>query len=212
MEELHSTAVLDDEIRTDARKKAERILAKADTDSKALLDGVQARIADAQKKASDASHERIALYEKNINASLPLEKQRYLVSYIHSAVVDQINVYLASLPEEKKLDVIKTLVERAKSVLAGKSVSAEVVGFDVKKAEDMLAKTLGIKVNTCKKAEPIVISDDAVDGIEKREGILVKTDDGKIVCRFTMDEKIREVLDTQSFELSSTLFCGRLPE
>jgi V/A-type H+-transporting ATPase subunit E len=212
MEELHSTAVLDDEIRTDARKKAERILAKADTDSKALLDGVQARIADAQKKASDASHERIALYEKNINASLPLEKQRYLVSYIHSAVVDQINVYLASLPEEKKLDVIKTLVERAKPVLAGKSVSAEVVGFDVKKAEDMLAKTLGIKVNTCNKAEPIVISDDAVDGIEKREGILVKTDDGKIVCRFTMDEKIREVLDTQSFELSSTLFCGRLPE
>lgn len=212
MEELHSTAVLDDEIRTDARKKAERILAKADTDSKALLDGVQARIADAQKKASDASHERIALYEKNINASLPLEKQRYLVSYIHSAVVDQINVYLASLPEEKKLDVIKTLVERAKPVLAGKSVSAEVVGFDVKKAEDMLAKTLGVKVSACKKAEPIVISDDAVDGIEKREGILVKTDDGKIVCRFTMDEKIREVLDTQSFELSSTLFCGRLPE
>src|SRR5574344_337438 len=212
MEELYSTAVLDDEIRTDARKKAERILAKADTDSKALLDGVQARIADAQKKASDASHERIALYEKNINASLPLEKQRYLVSYIHSAVVDQINVYLASLPEEKKLDVIKTLVERAKPVLAGKSVSAEVVGFDVKKAEDMLAKTLGVKVSACKKAEPIVISDDAVDGIEKREGILVKTDDGKIVCRFTMDEKIREVLDTQSFELSSTLFCGRLPE
>jgi hypothetical protein len=82
----------------------------------------------------------------------------------------------------------------------------------VKKAETMLVQTLGSKLTSCKKAEPVVLSGDAVDGIEKRVGILVKTDDEKITCRFTMDEKIRELLDKQSFELSSTLFGGRLPE
>src|SRR5574344_1817530 len=200
MEELHSTAVLDDEIRADARKKAERILAKADTDSKALLDGVQARLADAEKNASAASHERTALYEKNINASLPLEKQRYLVSYIHGAVVDQINAYLASLSEEKKLDVIKTLVERAKPVLGERKVSAQVVGLDVGKTEAMLKKTLGGKMGACRNAEQMLFMEDAVPGIEKREGVLLTTDDGKITCRLTIDEKIQEILDTKNFE------------
>jgi ATP synthase (E/31 kDa) subunit. len=212
MEELHSTAVLDDEIRTDARKKAERILAKAEADSKTLLEGVQARLAEAEKNASDAAQKRTALYEKNINASLPLEKQRYLVSYIHTAVVDQINAYLASLSEEKKLDCIKTLVERAKTVLGEKDVSALVVGLDVGKTEAMLKKELGARLTGCKKAEPVIFQDDAVPGIEKREGVLLTTGDKKVACRLTMDEKIQEILDANNFELSSTLFGGRLPE
>lgn len=212
MEELHSTAALDEEIKTDARKKAERILNKAEADSKSLLEGVNARLDAAEKKAVDASHERTALYEKNINASLPLEKQRYLVSYINQAVMTQINNYVSGLSEQKKLAVIKTLVERAKPSLAGKKVSAQVVNLDINAAASMLKEVLGEQVSSCVCAEPVLLAEDAVKGLAERDGILLTTDDGKMKCRFTFDEKVQELLDTKSYELSTTLFGGRLPE
>lgn len=212
MEELHSTAALDEEIKADARKKAERILSKSDVDCKALLDGVDARLATAEKNATDASHTRTSLYEKNINASLPLEKQRYLVSYIHNAVVDQINEYLSSLSEQQKIEIVKTLAQKAKSKLAGRKVDAHVINLDVNKANEMLKEVFGGDVKSCVKTDPIELADDELKGIDKHEGILLKTDDGKITCRFTIDEKIQELLDTKSYELSTTLFGGRLPQ
>ena len=54
MEELRSTEVLDKEIETDARKKAERILAKADSDGKALVADVARRVASFHCKRGDA--------------------------------------------------------------------------------------------------------------------------------------------------------------
>lgn len=212
MEELHSSAAIDEEIKNDARKKAERILSKADADSKALLDGVAGRLAEAKKNATDASHLRVSTYEKNINASLPLEKQRYLVSYIHNAVVSQIDSYLGRLPESKRLEIIKNTAMKTKPVFAGKKIIAEVVNLNVTAAQSMLKEVFGGDVKSCVKAEPVIFADDAVEGIKTREGILLKAEDDSVFCRLTLDEKIRELLDTKMNEFATTLFCGRLPE
>lgn len=212
MEELHSSAGLDEQIYAEARKKAAKILAKADSDSAVLLDGVAARVLDAKTKAEDASQSRISVYEKNIDSSLPLEKQRYRVSYIHDSVVSQIESYIESLSEEKQLEIIQTLVERAKPILKDKKVTAEVVNFNIDEAKKMLVSVLGSNVEKCEEAKPIILEDEKVTGIKTRKGIFVKTDDGKITCRFTLDEKIKEILDSKMEELSSSLFGGRIPE
>ena len=108
MEELRSTEVLDKEIRSDSVKKAEKILAKADESAKQLIDGVQDRIEKAKSDAEKISAEGIAVYEKNINASLPLEKQRYLVSYIYGSIMEAMDKYFESIGDKKRLLVIKS--------------------------------------------------------------------------------------------------------
>ena len=53
MEEFRSTEILDKEIQADARKKAEKILAKADVDCALLLEEVSGRIEKAKKELED---------------------------------------------------------------------------------------------------------------------------------------------------------------
>ena len=44
MEELRSTEILDKEIEADARKKADRIVAKAESEAKSIIAGVDERV------------------------------------------------------------------------------------------------------------------------------------------------------------------------
>ena len=55
--------------------------------------------------------------------------------------------------------------------------------------------------------------EEAVKGNEIHEGMILKSDEkNSVIVRLTMDELVRELKDKYSYELSSTLFGGRLPE
>ena len=79
MEEFRSTEILDKEIQEDARRKAERLIKRAETDGQVLLDENQARIEKtaAEKKALYAK--KLESYKTDLAAALPLEKERFLV-------------------------------------------------------------------------------------------------------------------------------------
>ena len=79
-------------------------------------------------------------------------------------------------------------------------------------AEKMLKSQFGSSLLSCKTGNEIMVADEAVEGFEFREGLVLVSEDGKTVCRLTLDEKLKEVLDSKSYELSSALFAGRLPE
>lgn len=212
MEELRSTDALDNEIRNDARRKAEQILARAEETARSLIDNVKQKVQEEENLAQKNSDERLAIYKKNKEASLPLEKQRYLVLNIHNAVIDAMNEYFDGLKEAERLDVIRVLVERSKDLLAGKTFNAVIIGFKKTTADRMLKKVLGKSYASSSTGEAFLIADEAVKGFNRREGIILKSDDGSMVCRFTLDEKIKEILDKYSRELAETLFCGRIPE
>ena len=211
MEELRSTDALDQEIRSDARKRAEKILAKADESAKALLDGVQERVSEAEKTARQASQARCESFKRNNEASIPLEHQRTQVSYIHNAIIEALNVYLEKLSEKERLLIIKTQLERALPFLAQKEVNAYVIGFDLTQAKKMLSGVLKTQLVSCKKGSENLIADEAVSGIKLREGVVLNTSDKSISCRLTLDEKIKEILDEKTDELALALFGGRLP-
>ena len=212
MEELRSTEALDNEIRSDSRKKAEKILAKGEENAKALLDELDSKVEQAQAAAAEAMKKRVSVFEKNINASLPLEKQRYLVTYINDSVIQAINSYFDGCTEKQRLDVIAHLVERSKTVLGEKKVNAWYSGFEKKTVEEMLKKQLGSSLAKVEEAKASMMMDEAVKGFSRREGVILKTEDSAIICRLTLDEKIKELLDEKNYELSSALFGGRLPE
>ena len=212
MEELRSTEALDNEIRNDARKKAEQILKKAEETARSLIDGVKQKVQDEEALAQKNSDERLALYKKNKEAALPLEKQRYLVLNIHNAVIDAMNEYFDGLKEAERLDIIRILVERSKELLAGKTFTAVIIGFKKTTADRVLKKVLGKALSSSSVGEEHLIADEAVKGFNRREGVVLQSDDGSMVCRFTIDEKIKEILDKYSRELAESLFCGRIPE
>ncbi len=212
MEELRSTDVLDKEIRADARKKAERILNKAEESCNDLLAGVEEKVSKASASAESAMENSLAIYKKNVYASLPLEKQRYFISYIHTSVIEAMNSYFETLGAEKRLEIIQTIVERSKLQLLGHKFEAIAVGINVKSAEKMLKKVLGSSILFCTEGNVVLFSGETVIGFNYHEGIILKADDKSMVCRLTLDEKIKEIMDSHNSELSSALFNGRLPE
>lgn len=204
MEELRSTEVLDREIRADSRKRAERILVQAEENAKSILEGVTARVAKAKAESEKKSEERFAVYEKNVDASLPLEKQRYFVSYIQNSVKSAINEYLEKLTEKKRFEIVARLIDRSLPVINDKKIEALVAGFKLETAEKVLNSKLGKNLVSCK-----VTKDSAY---EDKQGVILKSSDGKITCRLTIDEKINELLDQKNSELAEVLFNGRFPE
>ena len=113
MEELRSTEALDKEIQSDARKKAEKILADADSESSRILNDVSKRLKKSEEERRKFYESKIRQFEHNGEASLPLEKQRFLVSYFEKSVSESIDSYLKALPEEKRFELIKALFKKS---------------------------------------------------------------------------------------------------
>lgn len=212
MEELRSTDVLDKEIQSDARKKAERILSNAEADGRKIEAAVSERIAVTTKEKKSAYEERLAVFKRNVEAALPLECERYLVSYEGSSVADAINDYLKALSDDKRISLLKKLIDRSKDILSGKTISADFYGIEKATAEKLLKDAFGQNVSSLSEITFEQSGESACAGLNIHEGIIVESNDKLIKCRFSLDQLISELEDTYSYELTSTLFGGRLPE
>lgn len=208
MEEFRSTEILDKEIQADARKKAEKILAKADVDCALLLEEVSGRIEKAKKELEDKYSLKIAAFEKDLSATLPLEKERFLVSFIQSSIEKAINAYLAKLSDEEKIDLVLKKSVKIEDVLKSKKLNALYYGFQ----ESLVKKTVGKKFNliSVKKTEfnKMIIENDL--GITDRKGIILESEDKAIRVRMTLSEVISQIQDKYRAELYSALFGERL--
>ncbi|MBQ7159231.1 MAG: hypothetical protein IJS09_07415 [Treponema sp.] len=212
MEELRSTEILDKEIEADARKKAERILSDADAECQRLLAAVEDRVKEASEQKSAYYNAKIATFKKNRDAALPLEQERYLVSFYTSSVADAFNAYLEKLGEEKQLSLIETMLVRSKHALEGKKLNASVFGFDLADAKKLLSKHLDAKNISCAETTFEKSGDEAVPLNKVHKGIILESDDKSVRARLTIDQLVGEVEDTYSNELATTLFGGRLPQ
>lgn len=208
MEEFRSTEVLDKEIQADARKKAEKILAKADVDCALLLEEVSGRIEKAKKELEDKYALKIAAFEKDQSATLPLEKERFLVSFIQSSIEKAINAYLAKLSDEEKIDLVLKKSVKIEDVLKSKKLNALYYGFQ----ESLVKKTVGKKFNLISVKETefnkMIIENDL--GITDRKGIILESEDKAIRVRMTLSEVISQIQDKYRAELYSALFGERL--
>lgn len=204
MQELRSTEILDNEIQEDARKKAEKILKKADAECQQLLDSVGADVEKAKAEKQAFFDKKIEALAKDQDASLPLEKQRFEVSFIQNAICNNINDYLTSLSEEKRIELV--MQQFNEDILNTKKINAFVYGFDKEKVEKILSKKLGKNLLSCEKTifGKQVIEDDC--GLELKEGIILEAEDLSFRCRLTISEVISKILDKNRIELANTLF------
>ena len=206
MQELRSTDILDKEIQADARKKAERMLAKADLDCEKLLASVDSDIEKAKQEKEEFFAHKLEAFEKDRMAVVPLEKERFKVSFIQNSVIQNINKYLEGLSEEKRL----ALVARDFNFETELKLNAFVYGFSLAGAKKFLSEKLGSKLASVSETKFGAEALEDEIGLEKPQGIILESEDKNFRCRLTLSEVIEKLLDTHRSELSDTLFGGQL--
>ena len=172
MQELRSTEILDKEIRSEARRKAEAVLTRADEECKRILDGVDNKIEAARQEKQVFYDKKFAAFVKDIEASSPLEKQRFEVSYVQTQLMKAVNEYLAALSQEKRIELVLNYCK-----IPENEFKAFVYGFDTELVTKILGAKTQIKLLSVEKTEfgKIVLEDDI--GLEKNEGIILETKD-----------------------------------
>lgn len=198
MEELRSTDVLDKEIASDARRKAERILQRADASGQALLDAVPGRVEDARKKMEAGLNERVALFKKNADASIPLEKERFYVSFVQEAISNAMEAFIAGCTKDRLLSFVMTRYNMSKAALGDEALHAIFVGLDEAKARKTLEKA-GAKIKSSESRE-------AKNPLDT--GVILEGENVK--ARITIAEMVSDLEDDKRAELSSALFGGGL--
>ena len=208
MQELRSTDILDKEIQADARKKAERMLAKTDSECEKLLASVESDIEKAAREKQQFFAHKLEAFEKDRMAVVPLEKERFKVSFIQNAVMQNINKYLEGLSEEKRLALVARDFDSG--VKTELSLNAYVYGFSLSAAKKFLTDKIGSKLLSVKETKfgAVILEEDI--GLAKPEGIILESEDKNFRCRLTLNEVIEKLLDTNRADLSATLFGGDL--
>ena len=206
MQELRSTDILDKEIQADARKKAERMLQKADAECANLLESVGQDIEKAADIKKEFFNKKLEAFENDKKASVPLEKQRFKVSFIQNAISQNINKYLTSLSEEKRLE----LVSHDYDFKTELNLNASVYGFSADAAKKFLSKKLGDKLLSCKETNFGAVAIEETFGLDKPQGIILESEDKTFRCRLTLSEVVEKLMDSNRAELSAALFGGNL--
>lgn len=210
MEELRSTDILDKEIQDDARKKAEKILRNADSQCQQILAQVEQRLEEAKKEKEAYYIQKAEQEKKDLDSSLPLEKSRFLVSYINTSIAEGINDYLKTLSQEKRFEIIVSNIERYNAQINERTFDAKVYGFNPDTVKNALSSK--IKINESTSVDFAKSGEAPIDGIEIHEGIILVSEDKVVKIRLTLEQIVSELIDKYRNELAVTLFGGRLPE
>ncbi len=213
MEELRSTEILDKEIEIDAQKKAAKLVENANKEAQKILDGIDERVKESLEEQLLIHNSRIVQLQKTAEAYVPLEKERFLVSFYDNKVNQALNQYFNSLGKEKRLSVLSKKLLSCKSALENKKLHITCFGgIEEKDARKMVESILGKNVTDVKVISFDNSGEEAAAGNEIHEGMFIEIDDKLVKVRLTFDELIREIKDKYSRELAETLFNGVLPQ
>ncbi|HKL86127.1 MAG TPA: hypothetical protein VJ861_07340 [Treponemataceae bacterium] len=207
MEELRSTEILDREIQDDARRKADKILKASDAECAQLASETAARIeAVTQEKEAEYAN-LLQTYVRDAEASIPLIKQRRLVSFTDTSVKSALDSWFNDIGENKRLEIYRKLLEKFKPVLVGHTVTASYIGYSEKQIKIFLESVFGSGIVT----EFICLTLNSAEVLGFSDGVYLVSSDKLIVCRATREEIVNDLLSNKRQELAEALLGGSLP-
>lgn len=205
MEELRSTEIIDKEIISDAEKKAERIVLKAEEESKRIASSVESRVQNEVLVSENNFKTKLANFSRDLNASVALENSRFFVSFIQESLVKNINEYLSSVSDDEFIEMLCKKIQLLN--LSEHKINAYVYGLDEKKSEKALQKVLGNSLVSVKLSSfnQILYEESLLDDANNK-GFILLSENEEIKCRFTLCSVIEEILDKNRMELAESLF------
>ncbi|MBE6350788.1 MAG: hypothetical protein E7062_08605 [Spirochaetaceae bacterium] len=227
MEELRSAEILHREIQNEARKKAEKLLQDADIEVSRIQNASEIRIKKLREEKTELFAQRLLHIQHDIESAIPLEKERFLVSFEDKTVSEALDAYFEKMPLHNKLRLLQNLLCNYQPVFARyfeknpqtKKLKVSYSGVDYLSIEQIVKDVLGNQIAltgeimTEMEAENILLqTKEMYVGNALLYGFLLETEDGKICCRITLHEIIEDIMDRYSQELADSLFAGGLPE
>ena len=213
MQELRSTEILDKEILNDAVKKAERIKKQTDEDISQVIASVDDDVAKAQKDKEAYYADKLDSFVKDKKAAAPLEKQRMKVSFFQASMTKEIDKYLSSLSEKKRLELVLSQIPSEiikKNTEDSAKLTAYIYGFDFTAAKNILAKEYKGIISSYEKTDFGKLVPEESYSLSKKnlKGIILESEDKNYRYRFTISEVLGKVLDKNRAELVQALFGG----
>lgn len=207
MEELRSTEILDREIQDDARRKADKILKSVDAECIQLELETASRIEAVTREKEAEYNELLQTYIRDAEASVPLIKQRRLVSFTDTSVRSALDLWFNDIGKTKRLDLYRKLLEKFKDVLLKHTVTASYVGYSEKEIASLLESVFGTGIIT----EYICLNSRSAEAAGFSDGIKLVSSDRLIVCRATREEILEDLLSNKRQELAEALLGGSVP-
>lgn len=214
MEELRSTELLDKEILEDARVKAEQILQSADKEAEKILSSVSQKIEELKQEKKLVFENKLAYFKKDLDAKIPLKKQRFKVSFQTQSIRNEMYNYLVSLPLKEKSKVYEGMLRKYTASIKKPEFIVKECYYDEAELKAIVEKVFGknaLDTESLKLCKTGLLHKNSFEGM-KPEGFVLETKDGSLVCRIMLFELIEGLIDKHSFELVDSLFAGRLPE
>ena len=104
-----------------------------------------------------------------------------------------LNDYLKTISQEKRIQLVLTMLNRFESLTDGKSFEAAVYGFNLDLAKNELNKNNKLHISSFLATEFAKTGEVAVDGIEIHEGIILVSDDKVVKIRLTLEELFSDI-------------------
>lgn len=204
MQELRSTEILDKEIQSDARKKAERILQGAKESALQIEASLDSDVEKAKADKEDFYKRKLNSYVQDLNASLPLEKERFRVDFINKAILQNINLYLKKLSEKEKME----LCFKSFDCNLQKKVKVYVYGFDLKSAKNFISGKLKDFAGEIEETKYGKIVPEDEYALEEAKGFILEAEDKSFRVRLTLAQIVKNLLEEKNQELAAVLFGG----
>lgn len=197
MEEIRGTEALEQEILDDARKRAERIVRKAEDDAKSMRAIADKEIEQSLEALRQAYRQKQEKAEQEARSRVPLEKMRLEIQFKAAKLREATETAVSALPSALLARWCIAKLERQGELIRVSSTKIMVHGLDA----DSLRR---IKALFGDQSESSLIEDTSM----KWRGIIVEPSDRSYRISITENELLDWLLDEKRGELATALFGG----
>ena len=206
MEVLNSIDIIGDEIKDEARKKAEAILEAANSEIEELQKKMDEKLAKLKAEKDEFYKDKLEKYKDRVFVTIPRQKWKEKIQYVESSLEEALEKYFNNLKEDKILLILKNMMSRFIPILQKKDVIIKADGFDLDKIKDVLSSS----IPNCKIKNVVEATEDEKRLYLIKKGFIIEDIDKTFVCKVGVEHAKEEVSSKIKEELYLALFGEEL--
>ena len=206
MEVLNSADVIGEEIKEEARKKANLILNNAEKEIERLRSSEEKRLKKLKDEQTEIYKKKIDQYKQATFVTIPLKKWKEKTSYIESHLNLSLQKYFTDLSTNERLFVIKKELKNFKDIVFQKKIIVRYTGFENEKIEKLVLSTFP----DCKITELKEATHSERRFANVQEGIIIEDAEHTFLCKAGLEQAKMKIFSKIKEDLFFALFGSAL--